>query len=220
MAVTADTHGQASPNAIRWRRRVSLLQDAFLSLFFAATALVHAHAFATEGIDRIASLFFGIEQALLFTIWITRRRSYATTPRPYDWFVATGGAWLILVVRPADAISTSLLVTGVAIQCVGLVMTIVAIGYLGKSFGIVAAHRGLKVNGPYRLVRHPVYFAHAISNVGFLIANTTPWNISIVLIVTMFQVLRIQSEERWLSETADYAEYASKVRWRLLPGIF
>jgi protein-S-isoprenylcysteine O-methyltransferase Ste14 len=34
------------------------------------------------------------------------------------------------------------------------------------------------------------------------------------------QLLRIRAEERLLRETAGYADYAARVRWRLVPGLY
>jgi protein-S-isoprenylcysteine O-methyltransferase Ste14 len=34
------------------------------------------------------------------------------------------------------------------------------------------------------------------------------------------QILRLLAEERLLSQDAEYAEYMTKVRWRLIPGVF
>jgi protein-S-isoprenylcysteine O-methyltransferase Ste14 len=41
-----------------------------------------------------------------------------------------------------------------------------------------------------------------------------------VVVVTIFQLLRISAEERWLTQTTGYAEYRQRTRWRLLPGIY
>jgi len=38
--------------------------------------------------------------------------------------------------------------------------------------------------------------------------------------VTVFQVLRIQAEERVLAATSDYESYRRAVRWRLVPGLY
>jgi protein-S-isoprenylcysteine O-methyltransferase Ste14 len=102
----------------------------------------------------------------------------------------------------------------------GLVGTCTAFLYLGKSFGVVAANRGLKVSGPYRLVRHPIYLTHTVTAVGFVLANFTPINLGILVALTVCQVLRLKAEERILTETGEYAAYAARVRWRLVPGLF
>jgi protein-S-isoprenylcysteine O-methyltransferase Ste14 len=121
--------------------------------------------------------------------------------RPHE----TGGSWELI---------------GAGVQMVGLTLVIISFSTLGKSFGVVAANRGLKVGGPYKLVRHPIYFSHSVTMTGFVIANFWWLNIALILMVTVFQVFRMDAEERVLVATSDYASYKDKVRWRLLPGVY
>jgi protein-S-isoprenylcysteine O-methyltransferase Ste14 len=109
---------------------------------------------------------------------------------------------------------------GTTLQLVGLSMAIVAFGFLGRSMGIVAADRGLKTQGAYRVVRHPAYAAHIITGTGFLIANPHWINATIWVVVFLCQVARIHAEERLLRRRTEYEAYASRVRWRLLPGVY
>jgi protein-S-isoprenylcysteine O-methyltransferase Ste14 len=194
-----------------------MAQDATLvcvsALFF------YAHGLAAIEGHSAASAFFTVEQALLIGIFLTRRRPIYTSPRPYDWFVATMGGWFALASLPAP--SGGLLEGyGIALQVVGLIWVIVAFATLGRSFGIVAANRGLKTYGLYRFVRHPIYLGHTITLAGFLLANLWWWNAMVFATVVAFQLLRIQAEERVLRATSDYDAYASRVRWRLVPGIY
>lgn len=195
---------------------LSLVQDATLvlvsALFFSANVVE-----ALKG--DIASIPFACEQGLLVGIFISRRRSIATTRRPLDWLVASG-SWLPLFLRPAGAAGTAQQTIGFSIQAVGLVLVLVGFAYLGRSFGVVAANRGLKINGPYRVVRHPVYAAHFLTTTGFLVANPGAINLALCAATAACQLLRIRAEERILAETANYAEYKGRVKWRLVPGLF
>jgi protein-S-isoprenylcysteine O-methyltransferase Ste14 len=92
--------------------------------------------------------------------------------------------------------------------------------YLGRSFGIVAADRGIVVGGPYRIVRHPIYLGYLVTHVGFLLANWSSRNIAIYIIEYFFQVARILSEERLLKEDDGYRAYFERVRYRLIPFFF
>lgn len=201
----------------RWQRRISYVQDALLVCVSAVFVWAHgSHAIAAGS---IASVFFATEQAFLVVMFLTRRRTNTTSQRPFDWFVATIGGWLPLAMRPHES-GGSAEILGTAVQVIGLTCVLICFGIIGKSFGVVAANRGLKTNGPYRLVRHPIYVSHFITMSGFVIANFWWPNAAIVLVVTVFQVFRIQAEERVLSATSDYEGYRSRVRWRLLPGVF
>lgn len=213
--------GAQSPygNAIgeRLGRYSAMAQDAALILI--AAFFFYAHIRRVVGDGAYTSLPFVVEQALLVGLFLTRRRSKATSRRLIDW-VAAAGSWLPFAFMPVDGVWESLAVTGTGIQMAGLCLTIVCFTALGRSFGIVAANRGLKVNGPYRIVRHPIYFAHAVTMTGFVVANPHAYNVALFAVIMAFQVYRMNAEERVLTETGDYAQYARQVRWRLVPGVY
>ena len=217
MAISA-TNGVAPGAALeRWRRRWSYLQDA--SLICVSAAFFYAHATHAVETGSITNVFFAIEQGLLVGVFLMRRRTDTTSTRPWDWFVATIGGWLALAMRPHE--SGGLLETyGTALQVLGLSCVIVGFATIGKSFGVVAANRGLKVGGPYRFVRHPIYMSHSITLIGLTLANLWWYNAAVLITVTIFQVFRMQAEERVLAATSDYDAYRGRVRWRLLPGVY
>lgn len=212
MAATA-VHTQQARGTGKWL--LSVVQDGLLAGVSALFFLANVLAVADGGYFNIP---FAIEQGLLVGLFLSRRRSIATSNRPMDWVVATGG-WLPLLLRPVDPVGAQGM-TGAAVQFLGLVMTCTCFVFLGRSFGVVAANRGLKTAGPYRLVRHPIYLSHTVGLVGFSIANPTMVNVGIVGVTMCCQVLRMRAEERVLSETGDYAAYCSDVRWRLVPGLY
>jgi protein-S-isoprenylcysteine O-methyltransferase Ste14 len=84
----------------------------------------------------------------------------------------------------------------------------------------VAANRGIVVEGPYRIVRHPIYLGYLVTHVGFLLANWNARNVALYVIEYVFQVYRIVAEERLLMEDESYRSYTGRVRYRLIPGIF
>jgi protein-S-isoprenylcysteine O-methyltransferase Ste14 len=90
---------------------------------------------------------------------------------------------------------------------------------LGRSFGIVAAHRGLRTDGPYRLVRHPLYAAYLITYVGYLLSYPRLVNVLIVAVTTVVMVARAVAEERLLADDPEYRAYRERTRWRFVPGI-
>jgi len=91
---------------------------------------------------------------------------------------------------------------------------------LRRSFGIVAANRGIKVGGPYRIIRHPMYAGYLLTHVGFLLSNPSLWNSSIYLIGFGFQLVRILAEERVLFQDKAYRVFAAQTRYRLRRGVF
>ncbi len=195
-----------------------MAQDALLVVITGLFIWVYANEVIKSG--SITSLFFAVEQSILIGMFLTRRRSYATSTRAADWIAATIGGWLPLALRPVDGAGDAAALTGTGLQLLGLTLTSIGFLALGKSFGVVAANRGLKVKGPYSIVRHPIYFSHTVTMSGFVIANFSPVNLAIVLVVSVFQILRMNAEERVLLATSDYASYKERVPYRLLPGVY
>jgi protein-S-isoprenylcysteine O-methyltransferase Ste14 len=125
-----------------------------------------------------------------------------------------------LFVRPADLASRPLLWVGVAAQGVGNALAVAGICDLGRSFGIVAAHRGIQTGGLYRAVRHPIYAAYLLAFGGFVLAHPSLCNSMVLLVWAGIQIARIQSEERLLGEDPVYCAYQRAVRYRLVPGLW
>lgn len=110
---------------------------------------------------------------------------------------------------------------GVGLQLAGMAWQFVAKVYLGRSFGLLPAQRGLVVAGPYRLMRHPIYFGYVIGHIGFLLANFSLVNLLVLVLLYAAQVVRLLREEAVLA-AADpaYRDYQQRVRWHLVPYVF
>jgi protein-S-isoprenylcysteine O-methyltransferase Ste14 len=137
-----------------------------------------------------------------------------------DWLLGLTGSILPLLALPVAA--GALLPAGVcgAIMLIGFCVQISAKLILGRSFGVIAANRGIKVGGPYRIVRHPIYVGYTIIHVGFLLSFPSVWNAILYSAVLAFQIGRILREELLLSQDQSYRDYAACVRYRLIPMIF
>jgi protein-S-isoprenylcysteine O-methyltransferase Ste14 len=106
------------------------------------------------------------------------------------------------------------------VGALGLMLVVVGKITLGRSFGLVPANRGVVVRGPYTFVRHPIYTGYLITHAAFLMANPSPWNVSVILIADTALVLRALMEERVLSADVEYQGYCRRVGWHLVPGVF
>jgi protein-S-isoprenylcysteine O-methyltransferase Ste14 len=196
---------------------LSVLSRVLPAAYFAIVCLGFWKNFVQTG--RWTSLLWMVSEGLVILLLVFRRESHRLSMRPWDWIVALGGSFTVLLVRPATTtIAPEFL--GVTLQLAGTVFEIYAKVFLGRSFGIVAADRGIVVGGPYRIVRHPIYLGYFVTHVGFLLANWSPRNIALYIVIYFFQISRILSEERILSEDAAYREYCGRVRFRLIPGVF
>ena len=107
-----------------------------------------------------------------------------------------------------------------AVMLTGTIVQLHAKLTLGRSFGCVAAHRGLQLDGPYRFVRHPMYAGYLVGRLGFLLVNPTRWNVLVCAACYALQVPPLLAEERLLGHDERYRAYRARVRWHLLPGIY
>jgi hypothetical protein len=137
-----------------------------------------------------------------------------------DWLLATTATCAGLLIIPGVMLVPALAPLGVTLAVVGNLIQAWAKLVLRRSFGVAPANRGIKISGPYRLVRHPMYAGYALVHMGVMILMFTPINAVIYAIGWWAQILRILAEERLLSEDPEYADYMTKVRWRLIPGVF
>jgi protein-S-isoprenylcysteine O-methyltransferase Ste14 len=75
--------------------------------------------------------------------------------------------------------------------------------------------------GPYRYVRHPGYVGFVVSYLGMALALGSLWAILPAVLVAFLMVVRTALEDRTLQdELPGYRDYAQRVRYRLLPGIW
>ncbi len=87
----------------------------------------------------------------------------------------------------------------------------------------IQAERGHVVcdNGPYRLVRHPGYAGNILPLAGLVLALSSLWTIIPAVVALVIVVTRTVLEDRTLQEELPgYREYAQRVRYRLVPGIY
>ena len=91
---------------------------------------------------------------------------------------------------------------------------------LNTSFGILPADRGIKTDGMYQFVRHPIYSSYILFFLGYYINNPTLHNAIVICIATIFGYVRILFEERYLQNNTAYVAYMKKVKFRLIPYIF
>lgn len=75
--------------------------------------------------------------------------------------------------------------------------------------------------GPYRYVRHPGYVGWYIMMIGLAVALGSLWGFIPAVILLALMLVRTALEDRTLrKELAGYEEYAQRVRYRLIPGIW
>lgn len=113
---------------------------------------------------------------------------------------------------------------GALLTVSGMTGTFYCRHYLGKFW---AADTMLQPNhqvvdtGPYRFVRHPIYTAALLMYLGTALVFPTWWNGLAFVGLLVTHLLKTWSEDRFLrAELAGYADYQTRVRFRLIPGVW
>lgn len=118
------------------------------------------------------------------------------------------------------------------LRSVGLVGLVAALGFSGWAMAEntffsevvrIQEDRGHYVvtTGPYQYVRHPGYAGNAVAWLCIALALGSWLAVFLSGVLVALFVLRTAREDRTLqAELADYAEYAKRVRYRLVPGVW
>ena len=87
----------------------------------------------------------------------------------------------------------------------------------------IQTERGHKVvsDGPYAIVRHPMYAGALLLFAGTPLLLGSWWGLALAPVITVLLAARAVLEERTLARELDgYAEYAARVRYRLIPLVW
>jgi protein-S-isoprenylcysteine O-methyltransferase Ste14 len=204
---------KGTAQADRYVRILVNLAGAASAAFFAQASLVffaHTH--------RLIGGLFLVEQLWFVGAFLFRRPARVTSQQLGPWLLAAGGTFGGLLFRPGGLHLLWGVRAGFALQLAGLVLAIGSLVALGRSFGFVAADRGIVTRGPYAIIRHPVYASYVLIGTGY-VAQSASWrNGAVLLFVTCCNLGRILAEERVLSRSPEYELYRGRVRWRVIPG--
>lgn len=124
-----------------------------------------------------------------------------------NWYPGYETGWV------ASTWGLALVITGAFLSLAGLIS-------LGRFFGVRPAMRGLATRGSYRMVRHPLYMAYVVQDIGYNLQEFSVGTLILVGLGWASMIYRIHAEERVLSQSPEWAAYAARVRYRLLPGVW
>lgn len=194
-------------NLIRWGECLFLIPLSLGVILRVAPELAQHPHFA----------LFLVSELVGVALLLLQRRGETTTEF-YPILVAFVGTGVALLVAPtgqrliSDQASLALILAGSAIALAAKL-------FLGRSFGVVPANRGVKAAGVYRFVRHPMYAGYMINQLGFLLVFFSLHNVLIYAIAWTTLWLRTVEEEKFLLRDPAYRHYATQVRFRLIPGL-
>lgn len=203
-----------SATAALWRVSQAAM-NMFVILLFALQAIASWRYFVSSGTAHGFGLV--VVNTLFVTLFLCRRPAKVESVSVGLWMLGIAGTVLPLLMRPSDG--SILAQTGDILQMVGFALLATALLSLRRSFGIVAANRGVRSGGLYRLVRHPVYFSELTLLLGFVLASPTRTNILIWICECLLQYARACAEEQLLCSDPTYRAYRTQVRYRLVPGL-
>jgi len=137
--------------------------------------------------------------------------------------------WLVAIGldRRANASDVPLL-----LQALGLAMYLLSIAFImwvfrENSFAApvvkvqAARHQRVISSGPYAFVRHPMYSGVMLYFLGIPLLLGSWWGVALAPVFTLLFAIRARIEERALIEgLPGYADYAERVRYRLVPGLW
>jgi len=164
--------------------------------------------------------------------WITRAVPPALERSTYVWvasllFVAVCAWWMPVegvLWRAEGALAAAFR----GVQLAGVAFTLLAarrldvldLAGMRQVIGASGASGPLDTSGPYRVVRHPIYLAWVVMVWSAPFMNGT--RLVFAVISTIYLVAAIPLEERDLRRGfgAAYADYARRVRWRLIPFVY
>lgn len=138
----------------------------------------------------------------------------------------------LLIVAGLDAGRFRWSVMPVILQGVGVVLFLLAgiviwwvmsVNYYLSRYARIQDDRGQQVitNGPYGYVRHPMYAMLVPFMLGIALVLGSWWALVPGGLIGVLYVIRTALEDRMLQEELPgYREYATKVRYRLFPGIW
>lgn len=168
----------------------------------------------------LADAFVLVSECMAAFFILIRRFSRTASLRPTDWAVTGVGTFFPLLVVPSDVQPLLPLSVAVGLIASGFCLQILAKLTLRRSFGLVPANRGVKVGGPYRLLRHPMYAGYVMTHIAFLGLHPSRWNLAIYTCAFIAQCLRLLAEERVLSADPTYQAFMKTTRYRIIPFIF
>lgn len=134
--------------------------------------------------------------------------------------VASGGMLILPVLMRPVAVAAGLMGGfGLVLEFAGIFFSQYARVQMGRRFGILPANRGIVTGGPFRLVRHPVYFGWFVLALGYAMNYPSPRNFAMIILTVPFMFWRIRQEEKLLRQDPEYRAYRERVPFMVFPAL-
>lgn len=137
-------------------------------------------------------------------------------------YVALQFSFIIAILIGSPVLSQNFILLGVQLLSLGLIFWAV---YVMKSSRLsispeVKENATLVRNGPYRLIRHPMYSATLLYMIPLVIDYFSPLRLAFLIALLFSLILKLSFEEKLLIKSFDkYLDY-KKNTWSLIPFIY
>jgi protein-S-isoprenylcysteine O-methyltransferase Ste14 len=141
-----------------------------------------------------------------------------------------GPSWILFMALDAGRFGWSPLPVAAAVPGGGLMLLGTYVAYAGlraNHFASVIVRmqpdRGHHVvdRGPYAVVRHPIYAGALLTTLGAPLVLGSLWGLIGSAVLIALTGRRAVLEERFLADQLPgYRDYARRIRWRIIPGLF
>jgi protein-S-isoprenylcysteine O-methyltransferase Ste14 len=185
-----------------------------------ATELAHPELLWLAASTNLDATLLVISESLGVVLILTRRSTTTISTHPLDWALSFMAVNAPFLATPAAASTIIPSQVATALMFAGMIIQISAKVALWRSYGMVPANRGIKTGGPYRFARHPMYAGYTLTHIGFLLGFPSLQNFLLYFTVFFIEVARLMREELILKRDPLYRDYATRVPYRLLPGVF
>jgi protein-S-isoprenylcysteine O-methyltransferase Ste14 len=177
-------------------------------------------------LNRVLSILFVAGLAL---IYIARRPAVRVRHNLVAFVVSMYASFVLLAFRPVAQLfevpptlnsSTLALEISDLLVILGVGLSVYSLLFLRFNFSIMPEARHMISDGPYRIVRHPIYLGEIISGAGLVLALPGWFSLAVLLTFIAAQLYRTRIEEEVLASAfPDYEAYTQKTRFRLIPGV-
>jgi protein-S-isoprenylcysteine O-methyltransferase Ste14 len=162
-------------------------------------------------------------------IYIARRPAVRVRHNLVAFVVSMYASFVLLAFRPVAQLfevpptlnsSTLALEISDLLVILGVGLSVYSLLFLRFNFSIMPEARHMISDGPYRIVRHPIYLGEIISGAGLVLALPGWFSLAVLLTFIAAQLYRTRIEEEVLASAfPDYEAYTQKTRFRLIPGV-
>ena len=202
------------------KKHWQLLLNIYLFLNFTGWGIWQAYQYYLKGTLGYVEMSFTIQSLLVAVIFLIRKPHQVVNKSLLHQAVAiiafcSGAAFMG---QPATGNPLANHVSQVVILCAN-VLGVATLLNLGRSFGILIAFRGLKSDGLYGMVRHPMYATDILLRTGFLINHYNLFTVIAFIASAGCYVYRAILEERFLIQLPEYREYMQRVKYRFIPFV-